>query len=425
MPCMTCGRDNRAGASFCAWCGAPLISPARATEPGALRPEPAEAAWRTGGAVTRKLQPQALDTSGPLEVGATLQGRFEIVSLMTETPDNRVYRALDRKRCPSCGSVFETDPPPRYCELCGALLDPPGQVTILEYLYERPESTEGHFAQGGRDYYVVFDGPGEADGIVRPPLQRLSFGSATHAGYENPVNEDALDARLYADHRGTALGYFVVADGVGGQQAGEVASQCAIAAAWRALYEGIWQQAFQGEQIVEEQARTAVASAVGAANRAVYAERATRHNDMTTTMTLALVVGRRVYIGHLGDSRAYLWDAQGLHRITRDHSLVQRLVDTGQIAPEEVYTHPRRNVIYQSVGDRPDTEADLYTAEIGPDARLVLCSDGLWEMVREEGIEEVLMSEPDAQRAADRLTQTALLAGGADNIAVIVVQVGR
>jgi len=239
------------------------------------------------------------------------------------------------------------------------------------------------------------------------------------------VNEDALDARLYADHRGTALGYFVVADGVGGQQAGEVASQCAIAAAWRALYEGIWQQAFQGEQIVEEQARTAVASAVGAANRAVYTERATRHNDMTTTMTLALVVGRRVYIGHLGDSRAYLWDAQGLHRITRDHSLVQRLVDTGQIAPEEVYTHPRRNVIYQSVGDRPDTEADLYTAEIGPDARLVLCSDGLWEMVREEGIEEVLMSEPDAQRAADRLTQTALLAGGADNIAVIVVQVGR
>jgi len=166
-----------------------------------------------------------------------------------------------------------------------------------------------------------------------------------------------------------------------------------------------------------------VADAIAAANEAVFAERESRHSDMTTTITLAIVLGRRVYVGNLGDSRTYLWDAQGLHRITKDHSLVQRLVDTGQITPEQVYTHPRRNIIYQSVGDRRETEPDLYTAEIGPDARLVLCSDGLWEMVRDEGIEEVLLAEPDAQRAADRLTQNALVAGGADNIAVIIVQI--
>lgn len=302
-------------------------------------------------------------------------------------------------------------------------MDPPAPVTILEYLYQRPENYDGHFEHAGRDYYVVIESPSQADQIVHGPGKRLVFGSATHAGYQYDHNEDSLDARLYADHRGTMLGYFVVADGVGGQQSGEVASQCAIAAAWRSLYEGLWQVAFRGQEIDEEDARVAVADAIAAANEAVFAERESRHSDMTTTITLAIVLGRRVYVGNLGDSRTYLWDAQGLHRITKDHSLVQRLVDTGQITPEQVYTHPRRNIIYQSVGDRRETEPDLYTAEIGPDARLVLCSDGLWEMVRDEGIEEVLLAEPDAQRAADRLTQNALVAGGADNIAVIIVQI--
>jgi len=428
MPCTACGRDNRPGASFCAWCGALIVAPvshdAEANDVAEPVLEP-EQDWRVSGAVTRKLETDQVASAEQLQVGTTLDDRYEIIELVTETPDNRVYRAFDRLRCPGCGRVTELDPPPPYCEACGALMTPPGQVTVLEYLYQRPESYDGHFTHGGRDYYVVFDAPGQPDQIVHGPGRRLVFGSATHMGHQYDHNEDSLDARLYADHRGAMLGYFVVADGVGGQQGGEIASQSAIAAAWRSLYEGLWQMAFRGEEIQQDAARASVVDAIAAANRAVFAERATRKSDMTTTITLALMIGRRVYIGNLGDSRTYLWDAQGLHRITKDHSLVQRLVDTGQIAPEDVYTHPRRNIIYQSVGEREDTEPDLYTAEIGPDARLLLCSDGLWEMVREEGIEEVLLAEPDAQRAADRLTQNALLAGGADNIAVIVVQIER
>lgn len=428
MPCATCGRENRPVAGFCAWCGSPLTSAAPTGETGELASDQigdSDVDWRVAGAVTRKLDPGELGLGGPLDVGATLEERYEIVELVTETPDNRVYRAYDRLRCPGCGRTMDAGSHTPYCEACGARLEPPAQVTILEYLYQRPESYDGHFAHAGRDYYVVIDPPSQIDQIVRGPGKRLVFGSATHMGYQYDHNEDSLDARLYADHRGAMLGYFVVADGVGGQQGGEIASQVAIDAAWRSLYEGVWQMAFRGEEITEGDARVGIAQAIAAANAAVYAERATRHSDMTTTITLALVIGRRVYIGNLGDSRTYLWDAQGLHRITKDHSLVQRLVDTGQIQPEEVYTHPRRNVIYQSLGDRSDTAADVYTAEIGPDARLLLCSDGLWEMVREEGIEEVLLAEPDAQRAADRLTQNALLAGGADNIAVIIVQIER
>ncbi|MFO7696877.1 MAG: protein phosphatase 2C domain-containing protein [Anaerolineae bacterium] len=427
MPCAICGRENRPEAGFCAWCGSSLAAaPAGTQEPVATeQSEDSQVDWRVAGAVTRKLDPRELGLGGPLELGATLDERYEIVELVTETPDNRVYRAFDRRRCPGCGRTTDPASLAPFCEVCGAQLDPPAQVTILEYLVQRPESYDGHFEHGGRDYYVVIDPPNPIDQIVHGPGKRLVFGSATHMGYQYDHNEDSLDARLYADHRGAMLGYFVVADGVGGQQGGEIASQYAISATWRSLYEGLWQMAFRGEEIGEADAREGIADAIAAANAAVYAERAARHSDMTTTITLALVIGRRVYIGNLGDSRTYLWDAQGLHRVTKDHSLVQRLVDTGQIQPEEVYTHPRRNIIYQSLGDRPDTTPDVYTAEIGPDARLLLCSDGLWEMVREEGIEEVLLAEPDAQRAADRLTQNALLAGGADNIAVIIVQIER
>ncbi len=164
-------------------------------------------------------------------------------------------------------------------------------------------------------------------------------------------------------------------------------------------------------------------AAAQAANRAVYEARTGRGSEMSSTLTLALVVGDAAYVANVGDSRTYLWNAQGLKQVTRDHSLVQRLVDAGQLQAGEIYTHPPRNVIYQCVGDRPEVTADAFRLTLRPDDRLVLCSDGLWEMVRTEGLEEVLLAEPDPQRAAERLVQNANLAGGEDNISVIIVQV--
>jgi protein phosphatase len=117
-----------------------------------------------------------------------------------------------------------------------------------------------------------------------------------------------------------------------------------------------------------------------------------------------------------------VWNAVGLRRLTKDHSLVQRLVDDGQITREEVYSHPQRNLIYKSIGDRPEVQADIVHHTLANDDRLVLCSDGLWEMVHDDGLEEVLLSEPDVQRASDRLVANANLAGGDDNISVIIVQ---
>lgn len=412
MDCTACGRQNRPSAGYCAWCGARLQEPAHAPS----------APPREQGAVTRKLDlAELMEGDAPLEPGTWLDGRYEIVALQQSAEDNRTYEALDHGRCPVCGHVFEDEEPPAYCQECGASLDRPPKVMIVEYLVRRPQNYDLHWQRGGRDYYVIAI-PEPEEATPAPEALRMAFGSATHPGYNYDHNEDSLDARLYADQLGTSLGFFVVADGVGGQQGGEIASRLAIAAVWDRLYHDVWQAAMLGSPPDEAACEQAIGAAIAAANELVYTERIAQASEMSTTLTVALTVGRQVYVGNVGDSRAYLFDNQGLHRITKDHSLVQRMVDAGELKPEEVYTHPRRNVIYRSIGDRPRLESDTFAAELIGDARLVLCSDGLWEMVREDGLEEVLLAEPELQVAADRLVQNALLAGGEDNISVIIVQ---
>ncbi len=401
MNCSVCGRQNRLRAGFCAWCGAPL--------PG--EPQPPALA-REQGAITRKLDLAELEDAAPLAPGTWLEGRYEIVALQGSTDDQRTYEALDRGRCPACGRVLESRELAAYCQECGASLQEAPKVTIVERV-ARGQGSE-------RDYIIVAPGTEQAAAIPEPP--RLDFASATHPGYHYDHNEDALDARLYADHVGTRLGFFAIADGVGGQQGGEVASRLAIIAVWEHLYRDVWQPALLGAPPEPSACKQALAAAMCAANEAVYRERTAQGSEMSATLTVALMVGRTTYVGNVGDSRAYRLDHQGLCRITKDHSLVQRMVDAGELTPQEVYTHPRRNVIYRSIGDRPRLEPDTFVTELNGDARLVLCSDGLWEMVREDGLEEVLLAEPDLQAAADRLVRNALLAGGEDNISVIIVR---
>ncbi len=430
MHCSACGRDNRQQAEYCAWCGerlphsepAPLSSASSTGQAFGAEHSEAQQDQLQFGAVTRKLDLDELPRDGgALEIGDLLNERFEILGLEQETPDSRAYRALDRSRCSACGHVSDRRSRGAYCEQCGAVANAPAKVTVIEYLYRRPETYDGHFQQAGRDYYIVHDQQPEPSDEPAQPLH-LAFGSATHPGCQYAQNEDALDARLYTDHRGTRLGFFVVADGLGGQASGEQASQLAAETAWMAVYGDVWQEAIQGSPPEGEACRESVADAVSRANEAVYTQRIADSSDMSTTMTLALVIGEHACIANVGDSRTYIMDDRGLSRVTVDHSLVQRLVDAGQLEPDQVYTHPRRNVIYQSIGDRPRPQIDTFSVELSRDARLVLCSDGLWEMVRDEGVEEVLLAEPDPQRAADRLVRNALAAGGADNISVIVVQ---
>ena len=231
---------------------------------------------------------------------------------------------------------------------------------------------------------------------------KLRAGAFSDVGQNRDGNEDAhlVDERLML---------FAVADGMGGHRGGEVASWTAIEALRAGVANG-----------------RAVDDAITGANSAVR-ERAEGDDALTgmgTTMTAVVVPGgRQLLIGHVGDSRAYLLHEGAMRRITVDHSLVEELVQEGRITEEQALSHPQRAIVTRALGIDADVEVDLYTIEVEPGDRILLCSDGLSGMVRDRDVERILRSEPDPQRAAELLVDAANAAGGEDNITAVVLDV--
>lgn len=379
-------------------------------------------------------------TLEPLAVGELLLGRYEILELKASDNKDNVYVALDHGRCPVC-RFDKNAPGDEYCAECGASLTEPPMCEI----WEQPATVEveplARFDADGRRYIVVAVPPDDAqtqsDEISgargRAPMSTtidLRWAARTHPGQVRELNEDTVDVHVYSaegvgSYPSTTLGLFIVADGVGGQAAGEVASRLATDTIWSSLRETIWLPELQGESVLPETIVARLEEAVHGANQVVYQQRTELGTDMGTTITLALVRGTTAVVANVGDSRTYRWNADGLQQLTQDHSLVQSLIDAGEVEPESVYSHPQRNVIYRSIGDRPRVEVDTAVYDVAPGDRLVLCSDGLWEMTRGEGIEETLLREPDPKAAADALVHLANVAGGTDNISAIVVEIAH
>ena len=207
---------------------------------------------------------------------------------------------------------------------------------------------------------------------------------------------------------------FAVADGMGGAQAGEVASGLAAAV----LEEGA------GDERGEER----VASLIKEANRRVFqrSNEDAATSGMGTTMTVALVdsSGGTIAFGHVGDSRAYRVRDGGLEQLTDDHSLVGELVRSGKLSPEEAETHPQRSVITRALGTEPDVDVDTFTVEARPDDLYLLCSDGLTDMISADEIFSVLDGSDDLDVAARALIEAANAGGGEDNITVVLFQIG-
>jgi PPM family protein phosphatase len=207
---------------------------------------------------------------------------------------------------------------------------------------------------------------------------------------------------------------FAVADGMGGAQAGELASNLAAAALRDEGSRG------GGEERVDE--------LIQQANRRVY-ERQTQDSSasgMGTTMTVALVEDGHVAIGHVGDSRAYLIRDRSLEQLTEDHSLVAELVRSGKLSPEEAEAHPQRSVITRALGTDPDVDVDTFSVETKPGDLFLLCSDGLTSMVDDETIlREVERNRGDLGAAAKALVRAANKGGGEDNITVVFFEIGE
>jgi protein phosphatase len=210
-----------------------------------------------------------------------------------------------------------------------------------------------------------------------------------------------------------------VADGMGGHASGEVASSQVIESiAQIGAFELVSLQNPAYEEFGDW-----VKRAVESANQAVFEARKDANNDMGSTLVLGLLVGSQAYFGHIGDSRIYLINKEMIKQLSTDHSLVQHLVSIGKINAEEARTHPQRNVIYRSLGEKPDSEADYFFQQIFPDDRLLFCSDGLSNLVEDQRIQQIVLESPSAQAACDQLIDEANSLGGEDNISVLVVQV--
>lgn len=236
-------------------------------------------------------------------------------------------------------------------------------------------------------------------------LAIVDAGAATHTGNVRRTNEDS---HLLAPP------LFMVADGVGGARAGELASRmCAEAFAAADLDSGA------GEQVLREAAR--------AANRAIH-ERARTDGEaagMGTTVVAALFDGRAgAAFAHVGDSRIYLLREGLLQRLSEDHSLVSELVQSGRLTEAEAERHPQRNVVTRVLGTEPDVVVDTFTIDLRASDLVLLCSDGLNTMVAETRIAELLAAEGTAQTAARRLVQAARQGGGEDNVTAVVFRVG-
>ncbi len=234
----------------------------------------------------------------------------------------------------------------------------------------------------------------------------------THVGCMREVNEDSGDI-LYADDNNIILA--VVADGMGGHQAGDVASQMVL--------EGI-KDAFQTvdkSQSIEAWERW-LRETIEATNRHIYeyAQENRLYQGMGTTVVAVLFAEHQFLVAHVGDSRLYRY-TDHLEVVTEDHSLVHELVQSGQISKEEAELHPQRNVITRALGTEASIDVDLKRLSYTENEQFLLCSDGLNGMVSDDQLTKVLAADKSTEEKASTLIQLALDAGGEDNITLILV----
>jgi PPM family protein phosphatase len=256
--------------------------------------------------------------------------------------------------------------------------------------------------------------------VIRKDV-RLRVGAGSDTGKLRELNEDSLWTADYSDAFDTqdiSVGAFVVADGVGGHAAGDVASQLTVDVIRQ--YGDELRRA--GEMAELPDVQSWLKQAAGAANDRVHKERQAVASDMGSTLVMALFVGNEFSVLNIGDSRAYRLGLQGIQQITVDHTLVQRLVTIGQISRDEAKMHPRRNVIYRVIGGRAELEYDLFDDRLAGGEALLLCSDGLTDMLEDPVIWQIWREMPSPQAACDHMIAEANRVGGHDNITAIIVQ---
>lgn len=234
----------------------------------------------------------------------------------------------------------------------------------------------------------------------------------TDIGRERKINEDFY----YISEAEDKIKLFILADGMGGYNAGEVASKMAVEAVKEYIYKH-----FQKNKDSKEKIEDLLREAIEYANNVVYKKSQSQKelNGMGTTLDVCLIYNSKVYIGHVGDSRVYRIRKEFMRRITRDHSYVQTLIEDGTITKEEAFHHPKKNMLTKALGCMEKVEPDIYTKTFIKDDMILMSSDGLTNMIKEDEIYNTI--KQDKENATENLVKQANDNGGYDNITVVII----
>lgn len=234
----------------------------------------------------------------------------------------------------------------------------------------------------------------------------------TDIGNFRKTNEDFVDFDITKDY-----GFYIVCDGIGGHRAGEIASREATELIINYIRE------FYNRNIAPH----ILESAIQKANQEIYRMSAEnlKLNGMGTTITCALDVGSEVYVAHAGDSSAFLIKEDRIAKLTRDHSLVQELVDTGNLTEEERASHPQKNIITRSLGTHEQVKVDILEVEKSHFDYMILCTDGLSDYVSKEDMLKVHLEQPDKKKFVETMVNLAKERGSQDNISLLIFKGDR
>jgi serine/threonine protein phosphatase PrpC len=378
----------------------------------------------------------------PRAIGETPAGRYEITQLLSESPEEHTYQVIDQQgyqHCWNCGSEQNAEGD-EFCIDCGASM-----LNVPYVLHEYPASGNAAsdvdvlqgvivntFVEQSRTYAIEQTSLNQG---AFPGGVQLLVAAASDAGNvrRSEPNEDSTLALLLQrvhESFSTPTGIFIVADGLGGHDNGQVASRMTVnIIAERIVRELlaapllVEKEGGDGRPLEEDDLVGLVRSTVEEANLALCQKNQHDKTDMGSTLTGYMIVGEHAYIVNVGDSRTYMVRGSQIYQLTTDHSLVGQLVAGGLIEPDDVYTHPNRSQIFRSLGDKPNVQIDVFKQQLLPGDILLACSDGLWEMVRNPQIESILNGAPDPQTACTRLIDAANANGGEDNISAVIVSV--
>lgn len=255
------------------------------------------------------------------------------------------------------------------------------------------------------------------------PIFRLAEAEANKAARPNDLSEQI---RLVNERAGKfsaskgMKGLFIVADGMGGEDFGEHASQEAVQTVSEELAKTADWTPLSSAEIQQK-----IKEAVEKANKLLFDKKTQEGKDLGTTFAMTTVINGGLYVAHVGDSRVYLYEKStgNISRLTEDHSLVGSLVRTGQITEKESYTHPQRSVIYRCLGDRSNVEVDVSGPRVvSGKVKILVCCDGVWEMVRDPQLKNILSQPKPSRDIVQNLVSAANANGGEDNITAVVAE---